>query len=119
MEELQEMAANFGLKYAEKHELIKKDPLLGVAVACVAADGFTFGFEYEGTKDELKDKIADLALEYVAKHQDGIMEKEPLLGVAFAIAYRAGVEGGIDEREKVDFDRDEQGNIIGISTNKN
>lgn len=119
MEELKKMADDFGLKYAEKHELIKKDPLIGVAVACVAADGFTFGFNYEGTTDELKDKIADIALEYVEKHSEGIMHKEPLLGIAFAIAYRAGAEGGIDEREKVDFDRDEQGNIIGISTNKN
>ena len=116
MEELKKMAADFGLKYAEKHEIIKKRPLLGVAVACVAGDGFMFGFEYEGTKDELKDKIADLALEYVEKHFEGI---EPLLGIAFVIAYRFGAEGGIDEREKVDFDRDEQGNIIGISTDKN
>lgn len=119
MEELQEMAANFGLKYAEKHELIEKNPLLGVVVACFAAYGFTFGFEYEGTKDELKDKIADIALEYVEKHSEGIMHKEPLIGIAFAIAYRFGSEGGIDEREKVDFDRDEQENIIGISKNKN
>jgi hypothetical protein len=119
MEELKQMAADFGLKYAEKHELIKKNPLLGVAVACVAADGFTFGFEYEGTQDELKDKIADLALEYVEKHYEGIMHKEPLLGIAFVIAYRAGAEGGIAERDKVGLERDEQGNIIGISTNKN
>lgn len=113
------MAADFGLEYVEKHELIKKDPLIGVAVACVAADGFTFGFNYDGTPDELKGKIADLALEYVEKHSEGIMHKEPLLGIAFGIAYRDGAESGIAEREKVDFDRDEQGNIIGISTNKN
>lgn len=119
MEELKQMAADFGLKYAEKHELIKKDPLIGIAVACIYADGFQFGFNYDGTPDKLKDKIADLAFEYVKKHSDGIMDKEPLLGIAFAIAYRAGAEGGIAEREKVDFDRDEQGNIIGISTNKN
>lgn len=108
MEELKQMAADFGLKYAEKYVLIEKEPLLGIAVACVAAIGFTFGFNYEGTPDELKDKIADLALEYVEQHSEGIMHKKPLLGIAFAIAYRVGAEGGIDEREKVDFDRDEQ-----------
>jgi hypothetical protein len=78
-----------------------------------------FGLNYDGTPDKLKDKIVDLAFEYVKKHSEGIMDKEPLLGIAFAIAYKVGAEGGIDERDKVGLDRDEQGNIIGISTNKN
>ena len=119
MEELKKMAADFGLKYAEKHELIKKDPLFGLAVACIYADGFQFGFDYEGTKEDWKKNGGDLAMKYVEERDAEIMKKEPLLGIVFVIAYKAGVEKGIEERDVVQLDRDEQGNIIGISTNKN
>ena len=119
MEELKQMAADFGLKYAEKFNLINRNPLFGLAVAYIYADGFQFGFDYEGTKEDWKKNGGDLAMKYVEEGNAEIMKKDPLLGIGFIIAYRSGVEKGIEERDVVQLDRDEQGNIIGISTNKN
>ena len=118
MEEIKKIAAEFGIKYAEEGGLMEKNPILGLAVACVSADGFEFGFNYDGTKEELTKTIAETALNYVKQKDDDVMRKEPLLGIALAISYRVGALKGIEEREKVQLERDEQGNIIGVSTNK-
>lgn len=117
MEELKKMAAECGFAYAEKHGLMEKKPLLGLAVCCVVADGYQCGFEFDETKEELKDKSAEKGLDYVKERDAEIMQKEPLLGIALAIAYRYGLEKGIEAREGFEIEHDEQGNIVGI-TNK-
>ena len=117
MEELKKMAVDCGFAYAEKHELMEKKPLLGLAVCCIVADGYQCGFEFDGTKEELKAQAAEKALDYVKEGDAEIMQKEPLLGIAYAIAYRYGLEKGIEAREGFEIEHDEQGNIVGI-TNK-
>lgn len=117
MEELKKMAAECGIAYAEEHELMEKKPLLGLAICCVVADGYQCGFEFDGTKEELKAQSAEKSLEYVKERDAEIMQKNPILGIALAIAYRYGQEKGIEAREGFEIERDEQGNIIGI-TNK-
>ena len=118
MEELKKMAADFGLKYAEKHELIKKKSFNRYYCGLHLCRWFPI-LTCDVTWDGLKNEIDKIATEFVDKNFEGIDKANPLYHVLFMCVYDSAIKEGIKERDKFVLERDENGNIIGISTNKN
>lgn len=116
MEEVKKIAGSFAIKFIEKINLIERDPLLALAVGSVYSDGFEYGYTFAGEKEDAKvGKAADKFL----KEKNNTVEKEsPILYMLMMSTYAAGAYEGLEERDKINIERDQDGNIIGISTNK-
>ena len=114
-EEIKEKAAEKAMEFIKETGLLDKDALLAMACAIMFMEGFEFGFEFDGTNDELRDAIGKESRRALEEKQPNILTESPLLALLLAGAHTRGAKMGFKEFEKIGIDTDENGNIVGIS----
>lgn len=114
-EEIKEKAAEKAMEFIKETGLLDKDTLLAMACASMFMEGFEFGFEFDGTNDELRDAISKESRRALEEKQPNILTESPLLALLLAGAHTRGAKMGFKELEKIGIDTDENGNIVGIS----
>lgn len=114
-EEIKEKAAEKAMEFIKETGLLDKDALLAMACASMFMEGFEFGFEFDGTNDELRDAIGKESRRALEEKQPNILTESPLLALLLAGAHTRGAKMGFKEFEKIGIDTDENGNIVGIS----
>lgn len=116
MEEVKRIAADFAMEFIEKENLMERNPLLALAVASVFSDGFEYGYTFTGAEED--SKVGTAADKYLKEKNNTVEKESPILYLLLMSAYAAGAYKGLEERDKINIERDQDGNIIGISTNK-
>ena len=114
-EEIKEKAAEKAMEFINETKLLEKDSLLAIACASMFMEGFEFGFEFNGTNDELRDAIGKESKRALEEKQPNILTESPLLALLLAGAHTRGAKMGFKEFEKIGIDTDENSNIVGIS----
>lgn len=113
MEEIKSIAMNFAMEFIEEKDLVKKDPLLAIAIAFVYSDGFEYGYTFEGTKEDAK--FGTAAQKYINERDSTTREQSPIFYLLLLTAYTAGACKGFDERDKIQVKYDQDGNITGLT----
>lgn len=113
MEEIKKLTARFAVEFAEEKDLLKKDPMLALVIMGVFADGFEYAYCFEGSKDDCK--IGEKALNYVKENFEGLEKEAPSLFLLFMLSYATGANKGFKERDGITIEKDENGNIIGLT----
>lgn len=113
MEEIKRIAANFAIEFVEKEKLMERDPLLAFAVAGMFTDSFEYGYTFEGDKEDAN--VGTTADKFIKEKDGTIVNESPILYLLLIAAYAAGANKGFEERDKINIERDQEGNIIGIT----
>jgi hypothetical protein len=113
MEEIKRIAGNFAIEFIEEKKLFEKDPLMAIAVAGMFLDGFEYGYTFEGEKKDAK--VGTAADKFVKEKDETIAKESPILYLLLMTAYAAGANKGLEERDKINIERDQDGNIIGLT----
>lgn len=114
-EEIKEKATEKAMEFIKETGLLDKDALLAIACVSMFMKGFEFGFEFNGTNDELRDDIGKESIRALEEKQSNILTESPLIALLLAGAHTRGAKMGFKEFEKIGIDTDENGNIVGIS----
>lgn len=101
------------MEFIKEKDLIKKDPLLAFAVASVYADGFEYGYTFEGTKEDAK--FGTAADKYINERASSTQKESLILYLLLLTACVAGAYKGIEERDKIQVKYDQDGNITGLT----
>ena len=113
MEEIKSIAVDFAMEFIKEENIIEKDPLLNLVVASVYMDGFEYGYTFEGTKEDAK--FGTAAGKYINDRDSTTREQSPILYLLLITAYSAGAYKGFEERDKIKIERDENGDIKGLT----
>ena len=113
MEEIKKTAIDFAMEFIKERNLVEKDPLLALTVASVYTDGFEYGYTFEGTKEDAK--FGTAADKYINERDSSIQKESPILYMLLLTAYAAGAYKGLEERDKIQFKQDKDGNITGLT----
>ena len=113
MEEIKKLAAHFAVEFAKEKGVLKKYPLLALAITGIFAEGFEFAYSFDGSKDDCN--IGENAFDYVSEKFEDIEKEDRVLFLLFVSTYAAGEHKGFDERDGITLDKDENGNIIGLT----
>lgn len=113
MEEIKKLAAHFAVEFAKEKGVLKKDPLLAIVITGIFAAGFEFAYSFEGSKDDCN--IGEIAFDYVREKFEDIEKEDRILFLLFVTTYAAGEHKGFNERDGIQLDKDENGNIIGLT----
>lgn len=120
-EEIKEKAAEKAMEFIKETGLLDKDALLAMACASMFMEGFEFGFEFNGTNDELRDAIGKESRRALEEKQPNILTESPLLAILLAGAHRRGAKIGISQQEQeqpkdiVYIRKDEDGTPVGVA----
>lgn len=109
MEEIKKMAVDFAFKFAEEKNI--KDPLKMLVLMSIYANGFEYGYTFEGSKEDAK--IGETSLNYVKESFKDI--DDALMKLLLTTTYALGMHKGFEERDKITIERDENGDITGLT----
>lgn len=113
MEEIKKLAAHFAVEFAEEKGVLKKDSLLALTIMYIFAKGFEFAYSFGGSKDDCN--IGETAFDYVREKFEDIEKENRVLFLLFVTTYACGEHKGFNERDGITLEKDENGNIIGLT----